>query len=231
MADDRLDLEFDYARRGPFTALDAMQIRLTAHLPDDPVGICTAAQGLVIQPADAAAQGIPEARIAEKDIRPAADLVAALTALDPSPLHLARTPDKRVVGTCRHFATLACAFLRARGIPARARCGFGMYFLEDHGVDHWITEYRDTESGRWVRVDTEHLGTAYIPRPDDLAADEYLTGGEAWIQYRRGLADGHRFGVAGTAHAWGPARSAATPSGTSPHCASARCCRGTSGAG
>jgi hypothetical protein len=110
-----------------------------------------------------------------------------------------------VVGTCRHFATLACAFLRARGIPARARCGFGMYFLEDHGVDHWITEYRDAGSGRWVRVDTEHLGTAYVARPEDFAADEFLTGGEAWIRYRRGLADGRRFGVAGTEHAWGPA--------------------------
>jgi transglutaminase-like putative cysteine protease len=57
----------------------------------------------------------------------------------------------RVVGTCRHFATLACAILRARGVAARARCGFGTYFVEGRGLDHWITEYWHTAEARWVR--------------------------------------------------------------------------------
>ena len=34
-------------------------------------------------------------------------------------------PERRFVGNCRHFTVLLCAFLRARGVPARARCGFG----------------------------------------------------------------------------------------------------------
>ncbi|WP_269803231.1 transglutaminase domain-containing protein [Streptomyces sp. Go-475] len=54
-------------------------------------------------------------------------------------MHHPRPPEHRVVGTCRHFAILACAFLRARGIPARARCGFGTYCAEGRGLDHWIT--------------------------------------------------------------------------------------------
>ncbi|MET9814353.1 transglutaminase-like domain-containing protein [Streptomyces sp. NPDC006355] len=194
----------DYSHPGPHTRLEAGQPALLEGLPDDPVGICAAARSLVIQPSDAARLGLPESRIAEKDIRPVSGLLTALTALDPAPLHHPRPPEHRVVGTCRHFATLACAFLRARGIPARARCGFGTYFTEGRGLDHWITEYRHAGERRWVRVDTEHLGNGYVERPEDLAPGEFLTGGEAWTRYRAGLLDPGRYGVAGTDHAWGP---------------------------
>jgi hypothetical protein len=201
MADDVLS----YSQPGLFTSLDPTQLRLIDALPDNPVGLCAVAQGLVIQPHDAAAAGISQDRIPEKDIRPASELIAVLTALDPSPLSHARTPEKRVIGTCRHFTTLACAFLRARGIPARARCGFGTYFAEGRGYDHWITEYWDADDQRWVRVDTEHLGKGYVDHLEDLAPGEFLTGGEAWTRYRAGLIDGQTFGVPGTDHAWGPA--------------------------
>ncbi|WBO68904.1 transglutaminase-like domain-containing protein [Streptomyces camelliae] len=200
MTDDVLN----YSRPGPLTSLDSAQLRLIEGLPEDPVGVCAAVQGLVIQPADAAALGVPEDRISEKNIRPVDKLISALTALDPAPLHQPRTPETRVIGTCRHFATIACAILRARGIASRARCGFGTYFLKNRGVDHWITEYWDEDHNRWVRVDTEHLGKNYVDRPDDLAPDEFLTGGEAWLHYRNGLIDPALFGVAGTDHAWGP---------------------------
>jgi hypothetical protein len=201
MTDDVLS----YSRPGLFTSLDPAQLELVEGLPADPVGICAAAQGLVIQPHDAAAAGLGGDRLAEKDIRPASALVAALTALDGSPLQHAREPATRVVGTCRHFTVLACAFLRARGIPARARCGFGTYFAEGRGIDHWITEYWSADEHRWVRVDTEHLGGGYLEHPADLAPGEYLTGGEAWARFRAGLIDGQMFGVMGTDHAWGPA--------------------------
>ena len=45
----------------------------------------------------------------------------------PAPLHVPRPPDRRVVGTCRHWATLATALLRERGIPARARSASGIW--------------------------------------------------------------------------------------------------------
>ncbi|MFF5519262.1 hypothetical protein [Streptomyces coeruleorubidus] len=42
-------------------------------LPDDPVEVCSVVRTLVIQPADAARLGLPEERIAEKEIgRPTA---------------------------------------------------------------------------------------------------------------------------------------------------------------
>ncbi|KPI15166.1 transglutaminase domain-containing protein [Actinobacteria bacterium OK006] len=201
MTDDTLD----YSRPGPLTRLAADQLGLIKGLPTDPVGICAAVQSLVIQPTDAAALGLPRERLTEKNIRPVNELVATLTALDPAPLHHARTPETRVVGTCRHFATIACAILRAQDIPSRARCGFGTCFLNGRGVDHWITEYWDADERRWVRVDTEHLDHGYVERPEDLAPGEFLTGGEAWIQHRKGLIDPQLFGVFGTDHAWGPA--------------------------
>ncbi|MEV6020009.1 transglutaminase-like domain-containing protein [Streptomyces sp. NPDC051997] len=201
MTDDALD----YSLPGPLTRFASGQSELIKGLPDDPVGICAAVQSLVIQPTDAATLGLPQERLAEKNIRPVDEVIAALTALDPAPLHHARTPVTRVVGTCRHFATIACAILRARGIPSRARCGFGTCFLAGRGVDHWITEYWNAGERRWVRVDTEHLGHGYVERPEDLAPGEFLTGGEAWTQHRKGLIDPQLFGVFGTDHAWGPA--------------------------
>ncbi|WP_030910220.1 transglutaminase-like domain-containing protein [Streptomyces sp. NRRL F-5126] len=200
-----MTIELDYSSAGPLTGLAPGQVPLADGLPHDPVGICATVQALFIQPGDASALGVAEHRLAEKDIRPASALVAALTALNPAPLRLARKPEERVVGTCRHFATLACALLRLRGVPARARCGFGMCFLEGRGADHWITEYWRDDDSRWVRVDIEHLGHGYVAHPEDLGPDEFLTGGEAWVQYREGLVDPHRFGVPGTDDAWGPA--------------------------
>jgi hypothetical protein len=194
-----------YCQAGPFTRLEPAQVLLTAGLPDDPVGVCAAVQSLVIQPGDATVLGVPKHRIEEKNLRPVSKLIAALTAVDPAPLNRARAPEARIVGTCRHFTVLACALLRLRGVPARARCGFGMCFLEGRGADHWVTEYWHERERRWVRVDTEHLGHGFVTHPEDLAEEEFLTGGEAWIRYRKGSLDPMLFGVPGTDHAWGPA--------------------------
>jgi hypothetical protein len=187
------------------TSLDPALASLAGPLPDDPVSICAAVQGLVIQPHDAAAAGLPEHRIAEKNIRPAGELVKVLAALDSAPLARARPPARRVVGTCRHYAVLSCALLQCRGIPARVRCGFATYFVPGHYVDHWITEYQESDAGPWVRIDSEILGGSLVPHPDDLAPGEFLTGGEAWTWFRSGSVDGQLFGVVGTGHAWGPA--------------------------
>lgn len=195
----------DYREPGSMTSLDPAQVRLADGLPDDPAGICAAVQSLFIQPDDATAAGIPRDRLVEKNIRPVRALIEVLTALDPAPLCQPRTPANRVVGTCRHFATLSCALLRLRGTPSRARCGFATYFRRGLNVDHWITEYWQAQERRWVRVDTEILGQSLLGRPDDLAAGEFLTGGEAWTWYRSGAVDGQLFGVAGVSHAWGPA--------------------------
>ncbi|MBO0891657.1 MAG: transglutaminase domain-containing protein [Acidothermales bacterium] len=199
-----LDDVLDYARPGPFTSFDEAQAPPLAGLPDDPVALCAAAQGLVVQPGDATEAGLPDEWQVERNIRPMGELVDLLLARSPRPLTEARPLDERVVGTCRHFAVLACAFLRFRGIPARARCGFATYFQRGLHVDHWVVEYRHPEERRWVRIDPEILGQQTLERPEDLVPGQFLTGGEAWGAYRRGAVDGATFGVWGTEHAWGP---------------------------
>ena len=53
---------------------------------------------------------------------------ATIVAHDARPLTEARAAGERQVGVCRHFTLLHVAMLRRKGVPARARCGFGAYF-------------------------------------------------------------------------------------------------------
>lgn len=167
------------------------------------MSICEPVHALVIQPTDPRAANLPGHRLAESQIRPAAELVNRLLSLNPQSLNTAREPGQRVVGTCRHFAVLSCALLRHRGIAARVRCGFATYFQPGRGLDHWITEYRNDSQQRWVRIDTEILGQQVIEHPEDLRPGQFLTGGEAWLAFRRGTIDATKFGVYGTEN-WGP---------------------------
>ena len=129
-------------------------------------------------------------------------LLQVIRGLDAAPIHAKRPPEHRVVGTCRHFAVLSCAFLRYRGVAARARCGFATYFQPGKYLDHWVTEYWRPTEARWIRIDSEILGFPVVAEPHDLAAGEFLTGGEAW-QLCRGGADPSQFGVHGVDYAWG----------------------------
>lgn len=194
-----------YRVPGPLTRLRPEQVASLAEL-GDPVALGRVAQGLLLLPDLAAGVGVPTERVDERNIRPAADILDRAIELHPGPLDEPRPLDRRVVGTCRHFAVVHVALLRAAGVPARARCGFATYFEPGLAVDHWITEHWDGDADRWVRIDSEILGFdgAFADRPTDLAPDDFLTGGEAWLRYRGGD-DPMRYGVTGTDHAWGPA--------------------------
>jgi len=193
----------DYTVPGSLTDLTTISQTALEHIPSKPVDICRPAHTLVIQPSDAKALGLPGERFSENQLRPAAALVEALLALDPASLDVPRIPDRRVVGTCRHFAVLTCALLRYRGIAARVRCGFATYFQPELGLDHWITEYWHGQDKRWVRIDSEILGLSILAEPEDLRPGQFLTGGEAWNAFRAGHIDAARYGVYGTGN-WGP---------------------------
>ncbi|MEU7973849.1 transglutaminase domain-containing protein [Micromonospora sp. NPDC049089] len=92
---------------------------------------------------------------------------------------VARAPDRRVIGTCRHFAVLSCALLRYRGIAARARCGFATYGRIDaaqfgvYGTENWgpaeirgkaikdlaaLNKVEMLPWDEWGRMDTSYQG-------------------------------------------------------------------------
>ncbi len=193
----------DYTAGGPMTDLSMIRGGAFIDLPEDPVAICRLVHRLVIQPHDAERVELPPGRFGENQIRPAARLVDTLLTLDPSPLTVPRPPERRVVGTCRHFAVLACALLRRRGIAARARCGFATYFQPGLGLDHWVVEFA-ADGSTWVRADPEAMGLTVLPTPEALAPGQFLTGGEAWSEFRAGHLDPATFGVGGTEN-FGPA--------------------------
>ncbi len=193
----------DYAAPGPLTSLESVSPSALEGIAGGPIDICRPVHSLVIQPSDAEAVGLAAERFSENNLRPASALVSALLRLDPAPLDVPRVPDRRVIGTCRHFAVMSCALLRHRGIAARVRCGFATYFQPGQGLDHWITEYWHDGDGRWVRIDSEIFGQSILAKPEDLRPGEFLTGGEAWVDFRAGRIDAQRFGVYGTDN-WGP---------------------------
>ena len=159
-------------------------------------------QGLVLHVFWAERYGValaPERR-AEVQLRWVAPQLRRILALDGRPLAEARPPERRLVGNCRDFSVLLAALLRNQGIPARARCGFGRYFLPNHFEDHWVCEYWSADQARWALVDAqldalqcEQLRVDFDPL--DVPRDQFIVGGQAWQLCRSGQADPETFGI------------------------------------
>ena len=119
---------------------------------------------------------------------------------DPRPLTEPRALEQKLVGNCRDHSLLLAAMLRHQGVPARARCGFGAYFMPNHYEDHWVTEYWNQDQARWVLVDAQldalQCDVMKIPfNPLDVPRDQFLVGGAAWGLCRSGAADPEQFGI------------------------------------
>jgi hypothetical protein len=197
-----------YTAPGLFTSLGEFADEVDA-LPTDVGAIAQFVQGLVIHEALAPFYGVTLAadRREEKQLHGAAAMLACSRRLGDGPLTDGRAPDRRVVGVCRHFATLFVACARRKGIPARARCGFANYFKPGKNLDHWVGEYWNAGERRWVLVDAqvdEPQAKFYRPSFDllDVPRDRFRVAGDAWVACRTGGADPMTFGVDGTEN-WG----------------------------
>lgn len=173
-----------------------------AGLPADLPALAEAAHGLIVHEHLTRIYDFELAgeRRASVHIRPVSRLLDQITAEDGRPLDVAREPSARVPGNCRHFTVFTVAALRAHGIPARARCGFGGYFGTGWYEDHWVCEYWDAEQGRWTLADAQiddvqrkvfGIGLNVL----DVSRDDFLIAGDAWLRCRAGLADPGKFGV------------------------------------
>ena len=191
-----------YVRHSRFSA-PGRHGALVDALPADPAEVARAIQGLVVyehvtQPFYGFS--LPEQRRAESHIRPAEAMIDQILKLDDRPLAVARPPEKRLVGICRHYMLLAVSFLRQRGVPARGRGGFGAYFTSRKFEDHWVCEYWRGDEGRWALLDSQFdqiftRNLAIRHDPLDVPRDQFLTASEAWRKCRRGELDPGAFGI------------------------------------
>ena len=190
-----------YSTAGPLSDLGAHAARLK-DLPDGLADLCRVVQGLVFHPFLGHLYGLEPGAIrhAELEIRGAGEFLDRALVLDPRPLAEPRPPERRVVGNCRHFTLLLCSLLRARGVPARARCGFATWFEPSNFTDHWVCEVWDAARGAWRLVDAqldarqrEAFRISFDPL--DVPRTEFLVAGEAWQRCRGGRADPHDFGI------------------------------------
>ncbi len=92
-----------------------------------------------------------------------------------------------IPGDCAVFSSLTTAVLREKGIPARSRCGFAIYFARDFYSGHWISEFKNSE-GKWQKADSninKHL----------IKTGEFIDSASAWKMVRNFDFDPSLFGL------------------------------------
>lgn len=176
-----------------------------AALPDDLDALVAVVQGLLVHPF--LAESLYGVAVTDDEAvheRRVEGILDRVLARDPAPLDVARPPVRRVPGNCRQISVLLTALLRAHGRPARARCGFGDYFLTDAFEDHWACERWDDDAGRWTLVDAQldavQRDLFGIGFPiTDVPRDRFVVAGDAWAAYRDGRVDPQRYGLSARA--------------------------------
>lgn len=143
---------------------------------------------------------LSEDQAAHIHLRPVADMLDALVAIDGRPLSEPRVAQDRLGCRCHVYTKLLVAFLRAKNIPARARCGFATYLHPQGYEDHWVCEYWHANEQRWVLVDAQ-LDAVWREKLNiewnklDISRELFLVAGDAWLRCRNGEADPEQFGI------------------------------------
>jgi hypothetical protein len=190
-----------FSEQGPISN-PGSYIYLFDDLPDTIDELVKVVQGLTIHVFWAERYGliIPGERMSELQLRTMEKRLAGTLQLDPRPLQENRSIDKRLIGNCRDFSLLMVSMLRQKGIPARARCGFGAYFENNKFIDHWVAEYWNAQEERWVMVDAQLDGLQCEVlkirfNPLDVPRDQFIVGGKAWQMCRQQNANQKQFGI------------------------------------
>jgi len=172
------------------------------NLPADLPALVKTLQGVMVHIFWAGSYGLQlsDERKAEVNLRRVEKQLARILELDSRPLTMARPHDIKLVGNCRDFSVMMAAILRHQGVPARARCGFGTYFIPGHYEDHWACEYWNAAQSRWVLVDAQLDDLMLnVLKPDfdplDTPRDRFIVGGKAWQLCRSGKANPDDFGI------------------------------------
>jgi hypothetical protein len=176
---------------------------ILADLPADVRALTEIGHGLLLHEHWAGAYGVTvdETSRMTVHIREVGRLLERVLAASPAPLTAARPPGQRVAGNCRHFTVLIVSALRAHGVPARARCGFGGYFTPGFFEDHWVCEYWTGDQWRLVdaQLDAKQREVLAIDFDvTDVPRDRFVLAGDAWQQWRAGTVSQDDFGLSVT---------------------------------
>lgn len=132
--------------------------------------------------------------IYENDLFPTAISMLAELLRRDSNFTIERKIENKIHVCCRETAILLIAILKAKSIPARARCGFTHAVSEIDGAgDHWIVEYYNETFNRWVLVDpTMFYDKETLDYFDidysltDIPRDKFIFAAEAYLGLRNG---------------------------------------------
>ena len=184
-------------------------------ITDNPEFLCSLVQGLLLH--DNGVEFYKTQFKEELQFHPInmEELIDEIIKIDSDYITTPRVPNKRVITSCREFATLSCALLRFKGISSRCRVGFPLYINVYDGfiAEHWVTEYWD--GIKWVRIDTQidamqlsafqRKGMIEIEticdgemqysfsNPHNLTDHDFIIAGRAWLNVRRGFTPAERF--------------------------------------
>ncbi len=173
-----------------------------ADLPSDLGELCRVVQNNLVHVfwSERYGRKLSEAEQATVQVHAMHEKLARMQVVDPRPLTADRSLEARQVGNCRDFSLMLVSILRSQGVPARARCGFGAYFLPGHYEDHWVCETWDAAHKRWVLVDAQlddfqcgELGVNFDPL--DVPRHQFIVAGQAWQRCRLGQAQPEQFGI------------------------------------
>lgn len=123
----------------------------------------------------------------EEDIFPTAiSILAELLRRSPK-YSVNREAKDKIHILCRGNAILLAGILKAKGIPARVRCGFSKYHYDNGECDdQWNTEYYDYDKKEWIMLDVNGINMdsfeedyMIVPR------DKFITGAEGWLGLRK----------------------------------------------
>lgn len=204
---DNIVLDF-YKNTSLFTDL-GFYTTFAKSLPDDIGTLCSLLRNQIIHPFDLKEEEeknnphsfygdmtkIPRTSlIYENDLFPTAiAMIAELLRRNPNFTVERKIVDKIHV-CCRETSILLIAILKAKNIPARARCGFTHAVSEIDGAgDHWLVEYYNEACKRWVLVDPtmfydqetlDYFGIDYSLI--DIPRDKFIFAPDAYLGLRHG---------------------------------------------
>jgi hypothetical protein len=172
------------------------QATLLSDLPSDVTELCRIVGNLLIHGECLPQYGLRESDfpMISRETLPVATRLAQVRGVDDRSLLIPRDPLKRSIATCRDYAVMLCAMLRAQGVAARVRCGFASYLDLGRWEDHWVCERWLGEERRWAAADAQL--DAVLRREfrvafdhTDLPRTAFIPAGEAWLKCRSGALD------------------------------------------